>query len=234
MFIEKLLEEYRKEFGVLQIVMTNFKYNPFLILYITLMLGSSFGLGYFFLQKNVELMIFCILVYSASILIARYHQRKLIIKEFGNKNGHRKETLYKFKKIINLKLNIHKIEEIKQLDELIKKEVSYIHETKKFPFSDIIRQLLVGLLITGLLAYSIQQLVKGRIDEAGQLVSLYIFFVGIIVMVGLFIHNFKGIGKIERLRKISLQLSELILFISINNEEKTANEFTLKRNKASY
>jgi RsiW-degrading membrane proteinase PrsW (M82 family) len=231
MFIEKLLEEYRKEFGVLQMVITNFKFNPFLALYITLMVGSSFGLAYFFLQKNVELMIFCILIYSVIIFIARYHQKKLMIKEFGGKYGHRKETIYIFKKIINLKLNLHNTEEIKQLDELVKKEIIYIQETKKFPFSDIIRQLLVGLLITGLLAYSIQQLVRGRFDEAGQLVSLYIFLVGVIVMVGLLVQNFKGSGKIERLRKISLQLSELILLISINNEEKTATEFTLKRKR---
>ena len=234
MFIEKLLEEYRKEFGVLQIVLTNFKYNPLLILYITLMVGSSIGLGYFFFRKNVELMIVCILVYSVSIFIARCHQNKLLIKEFGSKYGHKKETLYKLKSIINSKLNLNKIEEIKQLDELLKKEINYIQETKKFPLSDIVRQLLVGLLITGLLAYSIQQLVRGRIDEAGQLVSLYIFLVGIIVMVGMFIQNFKGIRKIELLRKISVQLSELILIISIDNEKKTTSGFTRKRNKTGY
>lgn len=232
MFIEKLLEEYRKEFGVLKMVQTNFKYNPFLLLYISLMIGSSFGLAYFFLQKTVELMIFCILIYSFTIYIARYHQKKLIIKEFGSKYGHRKETLYNFKKIVNLRLNIHSTEEVKLLDELVKKEITYLQETIKFPFSDIIRQLLVGLLITGLLAYSIQQLVKGKIDEAGQLVSLYIFSIGIIVMFGLLVQNFKGIGKIERLRKISLQLSELLLVISNNNEEQNTLEITgLKRKR---
>lgn len=145
----------------------------------------------------------------------------MTFKKYGSREGFQLQKINIFRAILEDNLNIYNSDEIKQLDEIVKKEINILEDIKRFPFMEWIRPLIIGLMITGLLAVATQQFFKGHIVQAGTLMRVYIGIIVIIAITSYTNYFLKDIGRIAKLQKISFHLSELIL---LKNLELQADE----------
>ncbi|MEF2093323.1 hypothetical protein V3595_01435 [Bacillus sp. CFBP9009] len=218
MFTGKLIREYKKIFGFKANVKECIKSDRLTILYIVLCLIFTYLLGTF-IDKQNYLLIFIFLIFDIfAFLIFYFHRKNLILKKYGSLYGFQQHKINIFKDILKDNFNIDSSEGLKQLDEIVKKEISILEDMKKFPFSEWIRPLITALLITGLLGLGIQQFLKGNDVQAGKLVMLYFLIIGVTIFISFFISMCDS--RITYLKKISFQLSELILLKELELESR--------------
>jgi hypothetical protein len=230
--VEKLLDSYSEVFGYKANFTSKVGENAWLILYAIILVASVVGLvvaGLLF--QNIYWMLSCIAVFLVFLYVTYHHQKEVYQKKYkGNKYGLHEERIEKFREMIG-DLGVIKEKDLKNLDEVVTKEISFSTDNKRFPMTDIVRQLFVGLAITGLLAFSIQLLIRGNEQAGLLLIVLYVLAIGIIIMIGSYIHLFKDLGRISRLRQISLFISEVQLMISLEEPSKEPNPKTVSENQ---
>lgn len=218
MFTGKLIREYKKKFGFKANVKDCIKNDRLTILYAVLCLIFTYLLGTF-IEKQNYLLIFVFLIFSIfAFLIFYFHRKNFILKKYGSWYGFQQHKINIFKDILKDNFNIDSSEGVKQLDEIVQKEISILEDMKKFPFSEWIRPLITALLITGLLGLGIQQFLKGNDVQAGKLVMLYFLIIGVTIIISFFISMCDS--RITYLKKISFQLSELILLKNLELESR--------------
>lgn len=226
--VDKMLDSYSEVFGYRANFKIRVKENRWLILYALLLIVGAGGLviaGLFF--QKVYFMLISISLFLITLYVTNIHQKKVYQKKYqGSKYGLHDEKIKKFRVMIN-DLGIRSEKELERLDEVVSREISFSTDNKRFPMTDIIRQLFVGLAITGLLAFSIQLLVRGNEQAGLLLIVLYVMAIGIIIMIGSYIHLFKDLGRISRLRQISLLISEVLLTISMEEPSEDSKPETV-------
>ncbi|KPB06034.1 hypothetical protein AAV98_03695 [Bacillus sp. CHD6a] len=124
-------------------------------------------------------------------------------------------------------LNIRSKEHLLGLDQLIQKEIRIIELRRLSPFGDIIKQLFVAFLITGVLAHSFYEFRLGNIDIGKSYLSLFIGFFGLIIMLNGIIKTYIDFfGRTTQLMEISSLIELQILSIDINKFDTKTEETT--------
>ncbi|WP_137792049.1 hypothetical protein [Bacillus sp. E(2018)] len=215
MFIYQLLQEYKDYFGIKQSLKRNVEINKWIISY--LIFGISFPIlfVYFYFQKNALLMIATLVVYFLILYLGSKQQIKFKIK--SNPKGTISYKVAPFLKILEGKFLISTDEQLKILDEVIKREISFIELSRKYPLTDIVKQMTVALPITGLLSYSFLELRNGNTEKATPLLTIYIFCIGVVLIVSWFLQQFKEFTTHSYLNNISVLIQLALLERSIKS-----------------
>ncbi|WP_416825201.1 hypothetical protein [Ectobacillus polymachus] len=242
MIIRDLIKVYDKNFSFFNAFKNSFKDSTLIILPCSFILISIIGFyhGYYLETNNpyrVLLMLASIALYIVSIFGIGFIRGKGIVRKYGSNDKFEEHKLNEIDEFIKKKLGLKSVKQYELLDSLLKKEIEIIEDIKKFPFSSIITQLFVAVLITGLLSYSIKELVNGDSKVGLSLFALYLMIIGTIIMFGLLVYSLRDFGKIKKLKHISRIISELSITISktengLGKQEKEVNKSNKNKGRA--
>ncbi|PAE08369.1 hypothetical protein CHI12_06640, partial [Terribacillus saccharophilus] len=111
------------------------------------------------------------------------------------------------------------IKQYEILDTIIKKEMELFEDTQRFPFTNTIRQFSLALFITGLLSYSLKEIIGGNSQLGISLLTLYLTLLGTIIIVASLVYVLRDFTNIYKLKNLSKLVSELQLRNSIVDNE---------------
>ncbi|WP_156431234.1 hypothetical protein [Bacillus sp. FJAT-29814] len=164
-------------------------------------------------------MVLSIIIYFLVLYFGgEQHKRKMIKFKPSNTLAFNIEP---FRKMLSETFSITTDEQLLRLDEIIKREIAMVEYNRKYPLSDIIRQLVVAVLVTGLLSYAFFEIRDGNMEKATPLLAIYLLFIGLTFMVGGVLKQMREFGASSHLNDISflIQLSLLDKSINTNREE---------------
>ncbi|WP_066050908.1 hypothetical protein [Robertmurraya korlensis] len=184
-------------------------------------------------------MILAILVYLTVLFFGgEQHKRKMIKARPFNSLGF---DVQPFKQMLYEKYGIVTEEQLLRLDEIIKRELSLNEYYRKYPLSEMIKQLIVAILTTGLLSYAFIEIRYGNQESASNLIAVYLTCIAIIAMIGGFLKQCKDFGSTSSLNDISYMIQIVLLEESIQKEQpETTNknniehDYLLPRRKLRY
>lgn len=209
MYLNKMVRGYNKYFGFFSTLRTTIHVNKYILAFF---IGSLVFPIWFIISiyhmNNLGIIIssiaFAICVFTNGFLV-----RLAINKSFGSTDNFAKERLKKFSKIIRIDLQCTNIEQIQYLEEMIEKEIELLDEMNKYPFADIIKSLTTGVLITGLLSFSLNALIDGDIDLAIPLLTIYLSIIGLMIIVSSVVYNAKEYTRKYKYFHIRVLLSKI-------------------------
>ncbi|MEY8742798.1 hypothetical protein AB9M62_25375 [Bacillales bacterium AN1005] len=223
MKVQELIKIYNENYSFYLEIKKTSKKNKLILLPFFLIIISVIAFYSVYVlggnQYKILVMTGAIIIYLISILSGAYLQARFIKTTYGSNEKFEEHKLNEIKKFIKQKFNIASVKQYELLDNLIKKEIEVIEFNRKFPFSNTIRQLIVAVLVTGLLSYSIREFTNGDKQMGVSLLSLYLLIIGTLFILGTLIYSLKDFGKLYKLKNISRILSELLISISRNEEE---------------
>lgn len=236
MFIYQLLKEYKKSFGFKNIFLRNLKMNKWILLYLLVSFSFPIIISLLFHWKQIGWMLFSIIVYFLILYFGgEQHKRKMLKLKPANTLGY---DVQPFRKMLSESFSITSDEQLLRLDEIIKRELAAVEYNRKYPLSDIIRQLFVALLITGLLSYAFFEIRDGNVEKATPLLAAYILVIGLTITLSGFLKQIREFGSSSYLNDVSflIQLSLLESSIQLNSKqepkEKECNlELPSRKNK---
>jgi len=210
MYINKLLLKYVELYSEKRVFKEIYQIQPFIVIPHILIIISGI-LFYLFFTIDISNKVYWILLsigtYIISIFISIFmvkhpdNKAKAIKKYQDNKSNEFFEFVRKELKIINpLQIDL--------LEKLIANEIEAIQESKKIPFSKTINQLFVAVLITGLLSFSFSLINAGETYLAGQLILIYIFLLGTLIVLAGLVMSLREFSKPYKLKNIRILLIE--------------------------
>lgn len=213
MFINDLLKVYDENYGLVSSIKNSVKERKVILIPYSLVVLSSISFFGVRLVGNellrTKLMIFILIIYILSIVLSASVKGLIFKARFGSYRNYQRHKLVQIDKFIKEETKITNTNDYQLIDKLIRKEIGIIRYNKRFPFIDTIRQLLIAVLITGLLSYSVTELINGDSQIGYSLFSLYLMIVGSLIIIGILIYNLRDFGKLYKLKQISKILSEL-------------------------
>ncbi|WP_010174967.1 hypothetical protein [Bacillus coahuilensis] len=233
MFIQRVLDEYKKAFGFRASLKRSSKINKLIFLYLFIYVVDAGLLLYFFYTKNNVGMLICLAIYILLFIVAN-KQSKYKLNETIKSNPYRILGTKEFN-VVMKRLYITTNEELLILSKLIDKEIELIKIRSKFPLGDILRQLSIALLITGLLTNAFFEIRVGNIKGGTSFLTLYIAFIGVVLISNGIIKIYQDFfGKLTYLMEISsyIHLSELSQ--SIENKMSESKNSSLEWASRSY
>jgi hypothetical protein len=215
LFIYQLLKEYKKRFGFKNIFLRNVKINKWILFFLSVSLCFPVITFLLFLNQEIFWMLISIIVYFLVLYLGgEQHKRKMY-------NSIPKNTItydvVPFRNMLHETFSITTDEQLLRLDEIIKREIASVEYNRKYPLSDIIRQLLIALLVTGLLSYAFFEIRDGNIQKAAPLLTIYIFFIGLVFFIGGVLKQIREFGANTHLNDISFLIHLSLLDRSIKN-----------------
>ncbi len=231
MFIFELLKEYKKQFGFKNVFLRNIKANKLIILYLTfslffpIIIVSLLYMNLYIWMGVTALLYFLILFFGGV-----QHKAKMVKSIPENSIG---LDLIPFRKMLKDKFSIETEEQLLLLDEVIKKEMEITEYNSKYPLIEVIRQLLVAILVTGLLSYAFFEIRDGHKEVGTTILTVYIICIGILITISGLIKQIRDFGSVSYLHEISYKINLSILndSININKEQDNMNSKSFKPRK---
>ncbi|GEM04773.1 hypothetical protein HMI01_17610 [Halolactibacillus miurensis] len=215
MLIADLLKVYNENYGLVRRFIYSFKKNKFIIIPYIVIIALP---GVFYLSLTVDdriistlMMVLTVSFYFSSIVYASYIHQKIIVSDYKSINEYEEHKIEKIDLCIKENVKINSEEDYQLIDTLLVKEIKLLEDSKKIPLSIIIRQLIVSVLITGLLTYSLRELMNGNNEVGMPLFKLYMLILGTMIMISSFLYMLKEFSKINKLKQISKIITELQL-----------------------
>lgn len=218
-YINKLIKVYNENFSFWYRAKESFHRSKIIVFPLILLSGSTFCFYSLFFKSDIPfkylLMICSILFFILSIIWASTIQKKSIKSKYGTMEKYEIYKLESVEHFLRIDLNIAKIEQYALLDSLVRKEIEEIEESRLFPFINTIRQLIIAVLITGLLSYSLKQIAEGDSALGQSLLVFYIMIIGTIIILSSIIYSNREFTKKYKLKQISKLICELQLKSSL-------------------
>ncbi len=222
LFIYQLLKEYKKRFGFNNIFKRNVKINKWILVYLFASLCFPVIIFILFYIQEIPWMVLSIFVYFLVLSFGgEQHKRKMYKSIPENTLTY---DVVPFRKMLNETLSITTDEQLLRLDEIIKREIAAVEYNRKYPLSDIIRQLIVAVLVTGLLSYAFFEIRDGNIDKATPLLTIYLLFIGLVIFVGGVLKQVREFGANTHLNDISFLIQLSLLDSSIHEDKRSIQE----------
>ncbi|PWW26616.1 hypothetical protein DFO73_110190 [Cytobacillus oceanisediminis] len=218
MFIYQLVKEYKKRFGFKNILLRNVKMNKWILFYLLTSVCFPIIISILFYFDLIIWMVLSIVVYFIILYFGgEQHKKKMIKLKPTNTLGY---DVQPFRKMLSEIFSITSDEQLLRLDEIIKREISAVEYNRKYPLSDIIRQLFVALLITGLLSYAFFEIRDGNTEKATPLLAAYILVIGFTITLSGFLKQIREFGSSSYLNDISFLIHLSLLEVSIQTNPK--------------
>jgi hypothetical protein len=218
--ISKILQQYNKLFSFRKKIFESIHLNKWLLLFGVFILLSAISFVYFGSKKENLYMLFSALSTLLLISIACIQHEKVIQKRFGSRISFeslkRKTFITSINNIVNLKDN----DQYDIFNDSINHRIEIEKRNSKFPFIRIFENLFIGILTSGLLAYSFQSIFSGKIEIGSQLLTLYLMVVGIMIMSAPLIYLTRDYTKVSKLHHIKEIINESRLEILRNKSQK--------------
>jgi hypothetical protein len=217
LFIYRLLKEYKKRFGFKNIFFRNVKYNKWILFYLFASLCFPVIIFLLFYFQEINWMVLSIILYILVLYFGgEQHKRKM-------NNSIPENTItydvVPFRNMLHESFSITTDEQLLRLDEIIKREIASVEYNRKFPLSDVIRQLFIALLVTGLLSYAFFEVRDGNIQKAAPLLTIYILIIGLVFFVGGVLKQIREFGPNTHLNDISFLIHLSLLDRSIKQNK---------------
>lgn len=232
MYLANVLNLYKKYFGFwVSLKKTSSVSKIVWVIFVLYFLNVLF-MGICIYYSLNQWMILSILIFIITFYWANL-QGKYIYKKIKAKDPIGIPSVNTFENMMK-ELNISSKEHLLCLDKLIQKEIRIIELRRLSPFGDIIKQLFLAFLITGVLAHSFHEFRLGNIDIGTSYLSLFIGFLGLIIMLNGIIKTYIDFfGRTTQLMEISSLIELQILSIEINQyytntEETTKDDFNAR------
>jgi hypothetical protein len=224
MFIYQLLKEYKKKMGFIHVLLRNIKINKWIIVYLFVSVSFPVLITLLFSHKSIFWMVSSIILYLIILFFGgMQHQRKMYKARPAGSLAYHTQP---FRDMLRDVFSITTDEQYKMLDELIKREMAAVEYARKYPLMDIVRQLIVALIVTGLLSYAVFEIREGNHDQAKQLISLYLLIISLIFTVGGILKQLREFGSGSYLHDITflVQLTLLENSIRASQQKELSNE----------
>jgi hypothetical protein len=222
LFIYQLLKEYKKRFGFNNIFKRNVKINKWILGYLFASLCFPVIIFILFYIQEITWMVLSIIVYFLVLFFGgEQHKRKMYKSIPENTLTY---DVVPFRKMLHETFSITTDEQLLRLDEIIKREIAAVEFNRKYPLSDIIRQLIVAVLVTGLLSYAFFEIRDGNIDKATPLLTIYLLFIGLVIFVGGVLKQVREFGASTHLNDISFLIQLSLLDSSIHEDKRSIQE----------
>lgn len=217
LFIYQLLKEYKIRFGFKNIFLRNVKINKWIIFYLLVSLCFPVIIFLLFYIQEINWMLLSIILYFLVLYFGgEQHKRKMFNSIPENTITY---DVVPFRKMLHETFMITTDEQLLRLDEIIKREIASVEYNRKYPLSDIIRQLIIALLVTGLLSYAFFEIRDGNIQKAAPLLTIYILIIGLVFFVGGVMKQIREFGANTHLNDISFLIHLSLLDRSIKQNE---------------
>lgn len=232
LFIYELLKEYKKQFGFNNVLLRNIKANKLIILYLSISIIFPVTISLLFIQRNFVWMIITAIIYLVSLFFGGIqHKAKMVKLIPENSIG---IDLIPFRKMLKDTFAIETEEQLSRLDEIIKKEMAIREYSRKYPLMEVIRQLVVAILITGLLSYAFFEIRDGHNEEGSSFLALYFICIMVLIMISGLLKQIRDFGSVSYLHEISYKINLSLLDNSINKnkeEDKNSNNYIPRKNR---
>lgn len=220
MFIYELIMEYKKRFGIKNVFLKNVKTNKWIVLYLFISISFPIIILFLFYNKSILWMVFSIILYLAILFFGGIQHRRKMYNSMppGSLSHH----TMPFRDMLKDVFSITTDEQYLRLDEILKREIASVENDLKYPLMDIVRQLIVALIVTGLLSYAVFEIREGNFEQAKPLLATYLLIIGGLFAVGGFLKQIREFGSSSCLVDISIliQLSLLENSIRVNKISK--------------
>ncbi|EDL65722.1 hypothetical protein [Bacillus sp. SG-1] len=225
MFIEELLSVYRKSFGLWASLKRSSRVNKLIWIYIGIYIIDAGLFYYFFLNKEYEGVLFCIGLYIVLTFVSSKQSKYKLSK-------HRSQSstipgTEQFREVM-AELKVTTSEEMELLDKVILEELALIKERRKYPLGDILRQLMVALLISGILAIAVFEIREGNIPKATSYFLFYIACLGVVAILNGALKTYLDFfGRHTQLMEVSSYIHLTRLSQSIENKRENENSISV-------
>jgi hypothetical protein len=214
LFIYQLVEEYKARFGFKRVLIRNIKINKWIILYLLVSLLFPIVIVGFFYNKELFFMILSTVLYIVILYVGgEQHKHRMINTKPANILSY---DIIPFREMLGEKFGIINNDQLIRLDEVIKREIALVSSKQKQPFADVIRQLFVALLTTGLLSYAFLEIRNGNAETGKNLVAIYLIVIAVLLVTGGILKQIKDFGSTSYLNEISFLIQLSLLEISLN------------------
>jgi hypothetical protein len=223
-----LVKEYKKLFGFKKVLIRNIRINRLVVFYLLLSIFFPIVFVVFYIKKEFILMgastvFYWILLYFGG----EQHKSKMI-------EAKPKKTLaynvQPFKNMLNEKFGIFTDDQFIRLDEVIKRENTLREYSGKYPFSDVIRQLVVALFTTGLLSFAFIEIREGNSDVGSKLLTVYLICIAVVAFVSGIIKQINDLGATYSLNEISFLIQLALLDNSVHTQPYEEGSYTDSNN----
>jgi hypothetical protein len=192
--------------------------NKWILLYLLVSFSFPIIISLLFYWKQIDWMIFSIIAYFLILYFGgEQHKKRMVKLRPANTLGY---DVQPFRKMLSESFSITSDEQLLRLDEIIKRELSAVEYNRRYALSDIIRQLFVAILITGLLSYAFFEIRDGNIEKATPLLASYILVIGLAITLGGFLKQIREFGSSSYLNDMSFLIHLSLLESSIQSNTK--------------
>jgi hypothetical protein len=218
LFIYQLVGEYKARFGFKRVLLRNIKINKWIILYLLVSLLFPIVIVGFFHYKELFFMFLSTVLYIVILYVGgEQHKHKMLNTKPANTLSY---DIIPFREMLGEKFGIVNNDQLIRLDEVIKRELALVSSKQKQPFADIIRQLIVALLTTGLLSYAFLEIRNGNAEAGTNLVTIYLIIIAVLSITGGILKQIMDFGSTSYLNEISFLIQLSLLESSVNQSLK--------------